>query len=93
MSRDELLDRVWGYAAVSLTRTIDNTVRRLRVKIEVDPSRPRHLLTVHGHGYRFEPVRASDPASPPPADRIFGRDRALSALDMRASRPDSSRNW
>ncbi|MEQ1508010.1 MAG: winged helix-turn-helix domain-containing protein, partial [Myxococcota bacterium] len=56
VSRDELHTRVWGYAAAVVSRTVDTTIRRLRAKIEVDPSQPAHLQTVHGEGYRFQPV-------------------------------------
>ena len=55
VERDELLREVWGYRSAVQTRSADNTVLRLRAKIERDPSRPRHLHTVHGVGYRFEP--------------------------------------
>jgi DNA-binding response OmpR family regulator len=54
VSRDDLLREVWGYRSSAVTRTVDNTVLRLRAKIEADPARPRHVVTVHGHGYRFE---------------------------------------
>jgi DNA-binding response OmpR family regulator len=54
VSREDLLREVWGYRSSAVTRTVDNTVLRLRAKIEVDPARPRHVVTVHGHGYRFE---------------------------------------
>lgn len=54
VSRQELLSEVWGYRGNPQTRTIDNTMLRLRSKVEHDPARPRHLLTVHGTGYRFE---------------------------------------
>jgi DNA-binding response OmpR family regulator len=52
-SRDHLMDRVWGYEAAVDTGTVTVHVRRLREKIEDDPSRPRHLETVWGVGYRF----------------------------------------
>jgi len=55
LSRKELLDRVWGYDRYPTTRTVDFHVLRLRKKIERKGSRPRHLLTVQGVGYRFEP--------------------------------------
>jgi len=45
----------WGYDYEGTTRTVDNFVRRLRVKLEADPRRPRHLVTVRGGGYRFDP--------------------------------------
>jgi DNA-binding response OmpR family regulator len=55
VSRDELLEQVWGYTAALTTRTVDNQILKLRKKIEDTPSQPRHILTVHGTGYRFEP--------------------------------------
>ena len=55
VSRDELLEKVWGYSAALTTRTVDNQILKLRKKIEEIPSQPRHILTVHGTGYRFEP--------------------------------------
>lgn len=53
LSRDELLDKVWGYDATPQTRTVDVHVASLRQKIEPRPSRPRFIVTVHGLGYRF----------------------------------------
>ena len=52
-SRDQLMDRVWGYAAALDTGTVTVHVRRLREKLEEDPSRPRLLETVWGVGYRL----------------------------------------
>jgi DNA-binding response OmpR family regulator len=54
-SRDQLMDRVWGYSAALDTGTVTVHIRRLREKIEADPSRPRFLQTVWGAGYRFAP--------------------------------------
>jgi DNA-binding response OmpR family regulator len=54
-SRDQLMARVWGYEAAVDTGTVTVHIRRLREKIEADPSQPRHLLTVWGVGYRFDP--------------------------------------
>jgi DNA-binding response OmpR family regulator len=54
-SRDQLMDRVWGYEPAFDTGTVTVHVRRLREKIEDDPSTPRHLETVWGVGYRFCP--------------------------------------
>ncbi len=54
-SRDQLMDRVWGYTSALDTGTITVHVRRLREKIETAPSHPRHLETVWGVGYRFTP--------------------------------------
>jgi len=53
VSRSELLEEVWDYREYPTTRTVDNHVASLRAKIEGDPSQPRHLLTVHGVGYKF----------------------------------------
>src|SRR5437763_10412464 len=54
-SRDQLMDRVWGYSTVLDTGTVTVHVQRLRSKIEDDPKHPRHLETVWGGGYRFTP--------------------------------------
>ena len=54
VSREELLKEVWGYTAALTTRTVDNQILKLRKKIEDTPGQPRHILTVHGTGYRFE---------------------------------------
>ena len=53
LSRDELLDKVWGYDAMPVTRTVDVHVGSLRQKLERNPSRPELFLTVHRRGYRF----------------------------------------
>jgi len=55
ISRDELLDKVWGYQDYPCTRTVDNHVLRLRQKLESDPANPSHFLTVYGLGYKFVP--------------------------------------
>jgi DNA-binding response OmpR family regulator len=55
VSRDELLHEVWGYQNYPCTRTVDNHILRLRQKLERDPSRPLHLVTVHCLGYKFVP--------------------------------------
>jgi DNA-binding response OmpR family regulator len=54
-SREQLMDRVWGYSAALDTGTVTVHIRRLRAKIEDDPSHPRFLQTVWGAGYRFAP--------------------------------------
>ena len=54
LSRQELLDRVWGYDRYPTTRTVDFHVLSLRRKIETGDGKPQHLLTVQGVGYRFE---------------------------------------
>ncbi len=53
LSRDRLLERVWGYTYAGDTRTVDVHLRHLREKLEPDPSNPRYLLTVWGVGYKF----------------------------------------
>ncbi len=55
LSRDVLLNSVWGYESFPNTRTVDAHVVRLRQKLEPDPEVPRHFLTLHGVGYRFVP--------------------------------------
>jgi len=53
-SRDQLLERVWGYDFAGDTRTVDVHIRWLRQKIETDPNNPEHLITVRGTGYKLE---------------------------------------
>jgi len=53
VSRNRLLDEVWGYDLFPTTRTIDNHIVKLRQKIEDDPKNPAHVITVHGIGYKF----------------------------------------
>jgi DNA-binding response OmpR family regulator len=53
ISRDELLNEVWGYEHYPCTRTVDNHILKLRQKLELDPVRPVHFHTVHGVGYKF----------------------------------------
>jgi DNA-binding response OmpR family regulator len=55
VSREELLNEVWGYQNYPSTRTVDNHILRLRQKLEPDPAAPRFLLTMHGAGYKFTP--------------------------------------
>ena len=55
ISRDELLNEVWGYDNYPCTRTVDNHILKLRQKLERDPSHPVHFLTVHRVGYKFVP--------------------------------------
>ncbi len=54
VSRDELLNEVWGYDAYPTTRTVDNHIASLRAKLEPDVANPKHFLTVHGVGYKFQ---------------------------------------
>lgn len=53
VTRDELLDEVWGYNSYPTTRTVDNHIARLRQKVEANIDDPQHILTVHGVGYKF----------------------------------------
>jgi len=53
ISRDELLNEVWGYQNYPSTRTVDNHILKLRQKLENDPANPVHFRTVHGMGYKF----------------------------------------
>ncbi|MCE5310650.1 MAG: response regulator transcription factor [Acidobacteriales bacterium] len=55
LTRDMILNSVWGYEFFPNTRTVDAHVVKLRQKVEADPALPKHLLTVHGVGYRFVP--------------------------------------
>jgi two-component system response regulator RegX3 len=55
LTRGQLIDRVWGADYVGDTKTLDVHVKRLRAKIEPDPADPRHIVTVRGLGYKFEP--------------------------------------
>src|SRR6266478_2747970 len=55
LTRDMILNSVWGYASFPNMRTVDAHVVKLRQKLEADPNVPRHFITVHGAGYRFVP--------------------------------------
>ena len=55
LTRDELLQKVWGYQDCAHTRTVDNFIRKLRQKLEPDPANPTFFLTKHGVGYMFVP--------------------------------------
>ena len=55
ISREELLNMVWGYQNYPSTRTVDNHILKLRQKLEKDPANPVHFRTVHSAGYKFIP--------------------------------------
>lgn len=55
LTRDDFLEKVWGYSTVPATRTVDNHIAKLRQKIEDDPMNPRHIITLHRMGYKFIP--------------------------------------
>jgi DNA-binding response OmpR family regulator len=57
VTRDELLNKVWGFESYPVTRTVDNHISSLRAKLETDAARPVHIQTVHGVGYKFVPDR------------------------------------
>ena len=84
VSRKAMLEEVWGLREDTDTRAIDNFIVRLRRYIEQDPSKPKHLLTVRGVGYRFvaEPggTRLQCPCSPRHCPRARDRLEALLAL-------------
>jgi two-component system alkaline phosphatase synthesis response regulator PhoP len=54
LNREEILNKVWGHDYYGTARTIDNFVTKLRQKLEKDPENPKHILTVRGHGYKFQ---------------------------------------
>ena len=56
LTRMQLIDRVWGADYVGDTKTLDVHIKRLRAKVETDPAKPRHIVTVRGLGYKFESV-------------------------------------
>ena len=64
LTRDELLNEVWGYQNYPSTRTVDNHILRLRQKLEPDPTNPRYFLTIHGAGYKFVPGNSTGKATP-----------------------------
>ncbi len=82
VSRDALLVEVWGHSPDSLSRAVDLTVRRLRIRIEPTPQQPRHLLTVFGEGYRLVGVQHALPESnlSRPLDPAFGHMALLERL-------------
>ena len=53
ISRDQLLNKVWGYDVYPTSRTVDNHIVKLRKKVEENPARPKHILSVHGIGYKY----------------------------------------
>lgn len=59
LTRDELLQKVWGYQNWTPTRTVDNHIHKLRKKLEPDPANPTFFLTMHGVGYIFVPRGSS----------------------------------
>lgn len=74
VSRDELLQQVWGYRPGVVSRAVDKTMARLRSKVERDTATPTHLLRVQGQGYRFEPLQTRAGAG------LIGRDALLTRV-------------
>ncbi len=60
LTRETLIDRIWGPNYVGDTKTLDVHIKRLRAKVEDDPSRPARITTVRGLGYKFENPRTTD---------------------------------
>jgi len=83
VSRDELLQEVWGYRATRSTRAVDLAIRQLRTRIEVEPAHPRQIIGVRGVGYRF----VGAPSSSLPVDRFVGRSDELEMLTAAPSGP------
>jgi len=71
ITREELLDKVWGVEKFPTTRTVDNHILSLRAKVEVDPTRPQRLVTVHGVGYKW----VAEPADNSVKNILPGRDK------------------
>jgi DNA-binding response OmpR family regulator len=55
LTREDLLNQVWGFNSYPTTRTVDNQILKLRQKVESDPANPKHLVTIYGAGYKFVP--------------------------------------
>ncbi|MEX1018403.1 MAG: winged helix-turn-helix domain-containing protein, partial [Litorilinea sp.] len=68
VAKDELFQEVWGYELVGGTNLIEAAVRRLRTKIEADPSEPARLQTVHGVGYKLNTMGVADSRPTPPTE-------------------------
>jgi DNA-binding response OmpR family regulator len=67
LTRDEILDYLWGADYVAESNVVDRHIRNLRVKLQNDSRRPRYIVTVPGQGYRFVPHSATSPPPVPPA--------------------------
>jgi two-component system response regulator RegX3 len=64
MTREQLIDRVWGSDYVGDTKTLDVHIKRLRAKVETDPSQPERIVTIRGLGYKFDKVSGTVGATP-----------------------------
>ncbi len=88
ISREELLQQVWGYDPSVVSRTADTTIQRLRSKVERDPRQPEHIVTEHGLGYRFEPLGSGPAAAIARAEVDATMDPDTTQTNIR---PESSR--
>ncbi|MEZ4241855.1 MAG: winged helix-turn-helix domain-containing protein [Myxococcota bacterium] len=92
--REQLLREVWGHRTSVVTRSVDNTVSRLRAKLEPDPKQPAHLITIRGEGYALvgaEPLAPTSAAGsvidrPPPAPPLVGRESLLAQIEAARGR-------
>jgi two-component system response regulator RegX3 len=64
LTRETLIDRVWGSDYVGDTKTLDVHIKRLRAKVEADPAAPNRIVTIRGLGYKYEPPRVPSPTTP-----------------------------
>ena len=91
LSRERLLQEVWGYRPGVVSRSVDTTMARLRARVERSAEQPRHLLSVRGLGYRFEPLDAR-PAPEVPVDRpIEGTNLTLGPTSFLGRRGELAR--
>lgn len=89
--REEIFTEVWGYDPNTMSRAVDHTVKRLRAKIEADTSNPKHLFSLYGQGYKFEPISTISGVTQgvlstnvgPQDTPLFGRDADIDALEQR----------
>jgi DNA-binding winged helix-turn-helix (wHTH) protein/tetratricopeptide (TPR) repeat protein len=101
IDRYTLLEDVWGYdSSRVVSRAVDTSICRLRRKLEADPAAPRHLRTVPGEGYRYDPPAAEEAAPPPPTTNLgepvggfYGRDAGLAWLRERARPGTATALW
>ena len=94
VSRDALLKEIWGYNAGVVTRAVDDAMKRLRAKVELTPKKPRHLVTVRGEGFRFQPLVVAH-APPPDVEHKF-IDVSTCVLDLtrhEARFPGGTTQW
>jgi DNA-binding winged helix-turn-helix (wHTH) protein len=91
VSRDELLQTVWGYDRAPVTRAVDVVVARLRKKLERDPGKPVAILTVRSSGYRAVVMEERADERRLDGPKLVGRDRECEALAARLRTPSTRR--